>query len=472
MFIASNYTLNSKIGTIDTTLETMGGHVNTLWDWYSIATADESDDVIDTWHEISSFLAGVTDTSTLTGLLAGKANTDHNHDTVYSKLNHNHDSAYAALNHNHDSAYAPKNHNHDIVKTTAAGFVPSTANANLVAAPATYSDKYFIYYGSAGSEYKWAKLPQIGAGNLNFKVGTTTAETFHANYAGADKELIFAGGGVTTVSADASTHTITITTPEATAPNDGTFSIKTSSDNKTAQTFKANQDTSPTLKFAGGGATTVTTTTVGNASTTAGVITISTPAAKDGTLTFKVGQSNVQTFSANSDGTKSLNIVGSNGTSVTPDSTNHKITISSTVVNTGIFTIKGGDDKSAQTFGANQDTSPTLKFAGSGGTTVTTTTQGNATTAGLITISSTAVNNGTLTIKGAGTSAQTFGANQSTAASLDFVGSNGIVITPGTGTITIGSPINHDKVLKTANYTYSTSAQDTTILNTITNALP
>ena len=41
----------------------------------------------------------------ITQALAGKSNTDHNHDTVYSKLNHNHDSVYSKLNHTHDDRY-------------------------------------------------------------------------------------------------------------------------------------------------------------------------------------------------------------------------------------------------------------------------------------------------------------------------------------------------------------------------------
>jgi hypothetical protein len=47
--------------------------------------------------------------------LAGKADINHNHDSLYATLNHNHDSLYATLNHNHDSLYAPINHNHDVL---------------------------------------------------------------------------------------------------------------------------------------------------------------------------------------------------------------------------------------------------------------------------------------------------------------------------------------------------------------------
>lgn len=39
--------------------------------------------------------------------------TDHNHDTLYSKLNHDHDTKYSNINHNHDKNYSNINHNHD-----------------------------------------------------------------------------------------------------------------------------------------------------------------------------------------------------------------------------------------------------------------------------------------------------------------------------------------------------------------------
>jgi hypothetical protein len=45
--------------------------------------------------------------------LSGKADTTHNHDSVYAALNHNHDTAYAPLGHNHAGVYAPVSHTHN-----------------------------------------------------------------------------------------------------------------------------------------------------------------------------------------------------------------------------------------------------------------------------------------------------------------------------------------------------------------------
>ena len=43
----------------------------------------------------------------------GAAPTDHNHDTVYSKLEHNHDDTYADIEHHHDDEYSKLGHEHN-----------------------------------------------------------------------------------------------------------------------------------------------------------------------------------------------------------------------------------------------------------------------------------------------------------------------------------------------------------------------
>lgn len=121
------------------------------------------------------------------------------------------------------------------------------------------------------------------------------------------------------------------------------------------------------------------------------VANITVPSVYDNKIQFKVGNTVAQEFTANQSSDVALSFEGSGGTTVTADNSAKKITISSTAVNNGTLTIKGGTT-TATTFSANSSASPTLTISGSGGTTVT----GGSNT---ITISSTAVNNGTLTIK-------------------------------------------------------------------------
>lgn len=54
------------------------------------------------------------DSDKLGGKLPGAyADSEHNHDLVYSKLNHNHDGEYSGIGHLHDELYAKLGHNHD-----------------------------------------------------------------------------------------------------------------------------------------------------------------------------------------------------------------------------------------------------------------------------------------------------------------------------------------------------------------------
>lgn len=63
-------------------------NVISMYNWYNSITAtdDASNTAIDKWNEIVSFLTGITDTSTLSGILAGYAAAGHDHDKTYLKL--------------------------------------------------------------------------------------------------------------------------------------------------------------------------------------------------------------------------------------------------------------------------------------------------------------------------------------------------------------------------------------------------
>lgn len=88
-----------------------GGGASSLTDLGITATADEL-----------NFVKGVK--SSIQTQLNNKAASDHNHDTIYAKVdhthtgfatsNHNHDTVYSKLDHTH-TGYAPSNHNHDTV---------------------------------------------------------------------------------------------------------------------------------------------------------------------------------------------------------------------------------------------------------------------------------------------------------------------------------------------------------------------
>lgn len=114
-----------------------GGGASSLTDLGITATADEL-----------NFVKGVK--SSIQTQLNSKAASDHNHDTIYAKIdhthtgyatsNHNHDTVYSKLNHTH-SGYATSNHNHDTV------YSKLGHNHDGVYAPATHSHSYLPIAG-------------------------------------------------------------------------------------------------------------------------------------------------------------------------------------------------------------------------------------------------------------------------------------------------------------------------------------
>ena len=80
----------------------------------------------------------------------GYATSNHNHDTVYSKLdhthsgyatsNHNHDTVYSKLGHNHDGVYAPATHSHSYLPI-AGGTITGALTANTVTSDSTMTSK-------------------------------------------------------------------------------------------------------------------------------------------------------------------------------------------------------------------------------------------------------------------------------------------------------------------------------------------
>ena len=87
---ATTSTYASNVGSSGTagTNYVTAANVISMYNWYnSITATDEaSNTAIDKWNEIVSFLAGITDTSTLSGILAGYAAAGHDHDDKYVKL--------------------------------------------------------------------------------------------------------------------------------------------------------------------------------------------------------------------------------------------------------------------------------------------------------------------------------------------------------------------------------------------------
>ena len=80
---ATTATYASNVGAAGTagTNYVTAANVISMYTWYNTITATDpaANTVIDKWNDIISFLAGLEDTSTLSGLLAGKANSTHNH---------------------------------------------------------------------------------------------------------------------------------------------------------------------------------------------------------------------------------------------------------------------------------------------------------------------------------------------------------------------------------------------------------
>ena len=71
----------------------------------------------------------------------GYAPSNHNHDTVYSKLDHTH-SGYATSNHNHDTVYSKLGHNHDgVYLPIAGGTITGALTANTVTSDSTMTSK-------------------------------------------------------------------------------------------------------------------------------------------------------------------------------------------------------------------------------------------------------------------------------------------------------------------------------------------
>ena len=85
----STYASNvGSSGTAGTNYVT-AANVISMYNWYNSITSTDpaSNTAIDKWNEIVSFLSGITDTSTLSGILAGYAAAGHNHDGRYLRWN-------------------------------------------------------------------------------------------------------------------------------------------------------------------------------------------------------------------------------------------------------------------------------------------------------------------------------------------------------------------------------------------------
>ena len=160
--------------------------------------------------------------------------------------------------------------------------------------------------------------PTVNNGTLNIQGDGTTAGSFTANATGTTN-INIAGGGSTTVTANATGKEITISTPVlSTVATSGSYNDL------------SNKPTIPTVN--------------------------------NGKIQFKVGTTEAQSFTANQSSNIALEFAGSGGTTVTADATNKKITISTGTipsVGNGTLTVtQNGTSKG--TFTANQSSGSTI----------------------------------------------------------------------------------------------------------------
>lgn len=119
--------------------------------------------------------------STLTAAIDGKADANHNHNTLYhtktemqtlldgkADANHNHDSRYARLDHDHDEDYAPSDHLHDDEYISRFYFTPSATRVPLLMNTTAYQDRTI----------RVASIPTEGQGG-DFGEATTLARSDH-----------------------------------------------------------------------------------------------------------------------------------------------------------------------------------------------------------------------------------------------------------------------------------------------------
>ena len=160
--------------------------------------------------------------------------------------------------------------------------------------------------------------PTVNNGTLNIQGDGTTAGSFTANATGTTN-INIAGGGSTTVTANATGKEITISTPVlSTVATSGSYNDL------------SNKPTIPTVN--------------------------------NGKIQFKVGTTEAQSFTANQSSNVALEFAGSGGTTVTADATNKKITISTGTipsVGNGTLTVtQNGTDMG--TFKANATSNTTI----------------------------------------------------------------------------------------------------------------
>lgn len=136
-----------------------GGGASSLTDLGIVATATEL-----------NYVKGVT--SNIQTQLNGKAASDHNHDTIYSKLGHTH-SEYALASHSH-SGYAASNHNHDTIYS-------KLGHTHTEYAPASHSHSNYVDLTSAQTITGTKTFSRINAANEyltgSLYVGGKTAST-------------------------------------------------------------------------------------------------------------------------------------------------------------------------------------------------------------------------------------------------------------------------------------------------------
>lgn len=164
---------NSQIETIKSYIPQSTSTTNMLADMQYVkaqiaSLVGSAPDTLDTLQELAEAIQNNQGTITaINNAIANKADKDHNHDTVYSKLNHNHNELYSLLTHSHNDLYSLLNHNHDTIyiKLTGGTFTGEVKFNEIDGSCINYNTGFYINKKNGGTLFgtngtlAWAGTP-------------------------------------------------------------------------------------------------------------------------------------------------------------------------------------------------------------------------------------------------------------------------------------------------------------------------